>query len=144
MKNLTGFLEFDFKEQIEAFDFVYNNILNSIPLEVWSFGGGTALSIFYFKHRASFDIDIFVNNPQYFNYLSPKFYLEEVDFLQNNYIETANQISLRSKSGIKIDFILTPSLTKNSFKMIEFFNKKFQIETIEKGVGEVGELIFDF
>jgi len=132
MKNLNGFLEFDFKEQKTAFNFVYQNLLKNIPLESWSFGGGTALSMYYFLHRASFDIDIFINDPQYFGYLSPKFYLEEEDFLRKDYIETANQITLRTKNKIKIDFILTPPLSSNSFKQLKDEGKEFQIETVEE------------
>jgi predicted nucleotidyltransferase component of viral defense system len=132
MKNLTGSLKFNFKDQKEAFDYIYKEILKNIPIENWSFGGGTALSMFYFQHRASFDIDIFVNDPQYFTFLSPKFYLEESDFLQSNYIETANQISLRTKNNVKVDFLLNPPLTKKYAKKINFENKEFQVETIEE------------
>ncbi len=132
MKNLNGFLEFDFKKQINAFDYVYKELLKNLPKEVWSFGGGTALSLYRFRHRASFDIDIFINDPQYFSYLSPKFYLEESDYFQDNYIETANQISLRTKNNIKVDFVLTPPLTKRPFEVIRDNNKEFQIETIKE------------
>jgi len=41
------------------------------------FGGGTALAIYYFQHRLSFDIDLFVTDPQVMNYLSPKHWLED-------------------------------------------------------------------
>ena len=132
MKSSTGFLEFDFKDQLNTFEYIYKELLCKLPKEVWSFGGGTVLSMYYFHHRASFDIDIFINDPQYFTYLSPKFYIEEDDFFQKNFIETANQISLKTKDGIKVDFVLTPSLTKDPFKIIKDNDKEFQIETIEE------------
>jgi hypothetical protein len=39
--------------------------------ENWSFGGGTVLMRRY-RHRLSKDIDIFVPDPQYLGYLSPR------------------------------------------------------------------------
>ena len=52
-----------FKPQIEALEFLQKHILSKIPKEFknyYAFGGGTALSLCYFQHRLSFDIDIFV------------------------------------------------------------------------------------
>ena len=43
------------------------------------FGGGTALAIYYFQHRLSFDIDLFVRDVQILNYLSPKHWIDETN-----------------------------------------------------------------
>jgi len=39
-------------------------------LDSWSFGGGTALML-QISHRESFDIDIFIQDPQVLPYLNP-------------------------------------------------------------------------
>lgn len=132
MRKWIGSLEFDFSEQKRAFEYIYEEILQKIPIEAWSFGGGTALAMFYFNHRKSFDIDIFINDPQYFAYLSPKFYLEESDFLQNTYIEMGNQITVKTVDNIKVDFLLAPPLSKQPFSLVEKQGKKYQVETIEE------------
>lgn len=75
------FIKQTYKEQIEAlelfFPIIEEAVSKGFKKEALSFGGGTALAIYYFKHRLSFDIDLFVNNVQYFNFLSPKYYIDD-------------------------------------------------------------------
>ncbi|MDL2410775.1 nucleotidyl transferase AbiEii/AbiGii toxin family protein [Rhizobium calliandrae] len=40
-------------------------------LDSWSFGGGTALML-QIDHRESFDVDIFIDDPQVLPYLNPQ------------------------------------------------------------------------
>ena len=40
-------------------------------LDHWSFGGGTALML-QIHHRESFDVDIFIHDPQVLPYLNPQ------------------------------------------------------------------------
>ncbi len=61
---MNGYLK-NFKEQIDTLNDVYYELIKPIEdkstlKDWWVFGGGTALSIFHFNHRKSFDIDIFV------------------------------------------------------------------------------------
>ena len=116
MNKLSGYLV-NFDKQIEAFNSIYDEVLYKIPKDSWSLGGGTALSIFYFQNRLSFDIDIFINDPQYFSFLSPKWYIDESDIFNNSYQELANHIKLTTKKSIKIDFLLSPPLTKENLKL---------------------------
>ena len=44
---------------------------NGLRADKWSFGGGTVLMRRY-RHRVSKDVDIFVPDPQYLGYLSPR------------------------------------------------------------------------
>jgi hypothetical protein len=44
---------------------------SGITLEDWSFGGGTVLMLRH-RHRISKDVDIFVSDPQYLAYLTPR------------------------------------------------------------------------
>lgn len=106
---MTGCLKI-FQKQIEALSITYKEALHSFPPEVWSWGGGTVLSLYYFQHRKSFDIDIFIRDPQIFSYLSPKWLLDNGNSaFSDDYHEAANHIKLViSKSGIKVDFILSP------------------------------------
>jgi len=57
-----------FKEQIETLEFLESNVLSKIPKsfkKYYAFGGGTALSLCYYQHRLSFDIDLFVYDNQF-------------------------------------------------------------------------------
>ena len=51
----------------------------------WSFGGGTVLMRRH-KHRFSKDIDIFIPDPQYLGYLSPRLN-ERAEALTTDYVE---------------------------------------------------------
>ena len=73
---------------------------------------GTAPALFHFQHRMSYDIDIFVNDSQYFAFLSPKRFIEDSEFFQADYTELAHHISLTMINGIKADFLLAPVLTE--------------------------------
>ena len=70
------------KPQIDTLKSVYYELIKDIEEKVtldtwWVFGGGTALSIFYFNHQKSCDIDIFVSESQVFDFLNPKWYIDE-------------------------------------------------------------------
>ncbi len=111
MQNMNGFFS-DFAMQIEALKSAYTTALHKIPDSAWSFGGGTALALCYWRHRRSFDVDIFINEPQYFAFLSPKWFIDETDCFQSDYRELADHITLLTVTGIKIDFLLAPRLTR--------------------------------
>ncbi|MEV9594034.1 nucleotidyl transferase AbiEii/AbiGii toxin family protein [Aliarcobacter butzleri] len=51
-------LAFSFDEQ-ESLLKIAIEILEDYNVQSWSFGGGTALSVLYYNHRMSYDIDIF-------------------------------------------------------------------------------------
>ena len=76
--------------------------------EDWTFGGGTALA-FYFNHRKSKDVDIFLSNPQFLTRLSPRLN-EKAEEISKDYIEQSNFIKLKL-NGQEIDFIVAPNLT---------------------------------
>jgi hypothetical protein len=109
---MSGFWD-SFHEQISALEAVYSSVLNRIPIEAWSFGGGTALALFYLQHRRSHDLDIFVHDPQYFSFLSPKWFMDHQTVFQSEYLEKADHILLATLTGVKVDLLLTPCLTEN-------------------------------
>jgi hypothetical protein len=63
-----------------------------ITLEDWSFGGGTVLMLRH-RHRISKDVDIFVSDPQYLGYLTPRLNTK-AESLTTNYIEQAGFLKL--------------------------------------------------
>ncbi len=91
MQSSNGFLS-RFQKQIRAFQIAYHDVLCKIPAQAWSWGGGTVLAIYHFRHRISFDIDIFVPDPQYFAFLSPKWFMEDTENFSYDYQELAHHI----------------------------------------------------
>jgi hypothetical protein len=75
-------------------------------------GGGTALALFYLQHRISYDVGIFVHDPQYFSSLSPKWFIDHQAVFQSEYLEKADHISLATLTGVKVDLLLAPCLTE--------------------------------
>lgn len=53
--------EYDFSEQAALLEDA-KYILEDYGISEWSFGGGTALSCYYYNHRMSYDIDIFTED----------------------------------------------------------------------------------
>jgi len=100
------------------------------------FGGGTALAIYYYQHRLSFDIDLFVTDFQIMNYLSPKHWLEDTSlFNKNTYRDMPDHIRVLYLEGnIKIDILVsensTDSYLKNDSRSI--FNGIVYVESAEQ------------
>lgn len=64
MKNIE-FIKEHYGEQIHALNSFIQDAYSSLTNQDHSkirFGGGTALAIYYFQHRLSFDIDLFVTD----------------------------------------------------------------------------------
>jgi len=91
------------------------------------------LSIYYYQHRLSFDIDLFILNPQYLAYFSPKLWIEDYEsFDQSQYIDQSNHIGVITSNNIKIDILVDPNSTSalvdDSKKIFPF---DMYIESIE-------------
>ncbi|MDA8060723.1 MAG: nucleotidyl transferase AbiEii/AbiGii toxin family protein [Nitrospiraceae bacterium] len=71
-------------------------------------GGGTRL-MFALKHRISHDIDLFVRDPQYIGFLSPRLN-DQVGEIIQGYEEDATLLKLKFSEG-EIDIIVRMSLT---------------------------------
>lgn len=111
IKNIE-FLQEHYDEQIHALNSFIKDVYSYLPHKDHSlirFGGGTALAIYYFQHRLSFDIDLFVTDVQILNYLSPKHWIEETDnFNSSKYIDLSNHIRvLEKKNNIKVDVLVS-------------------------------------
>ncbi|QOG12372.1 nucleotidyl transferase AbiEii/AbiGii toxin family protein [Arcobacter sp. FWKO B] len=69
--------------------------------------------MFHFQHRKSFDIDIFITESQLFDFLNPKWYIDETLLFDNSnyrFDGINHHIQLKTKDEIKVDFILNESI----------------------------------
>ncbi len=106
-----SFIKNNFVAQIQALEQFYPIIKSALNLgfnpSSIKFGGGTALSMYYFQHRLSFDIDLFVNDAQYLGFFSPKLWIDDcAHFDSARYIDQYNHIGVTNKDNIKIDILI--------------------------------------
>jgi len=94
--------------------------------EPWSFGGGTVLMRKY-RHRFSKDIDIFVPDPQYLNYVTPRLN-DTAESMTGDYVEASNSLKLVFPEG-EIDFIASAPLTSKPTVVERLFNRDIRVET---------------
>ncbi len=137
MKNIE-FLHEHYLEQIQALNHFIEDAYKFLPQKDHSlirFGGGTALAIYYYQHRLSFDIDLFVTDMQVLNYLSPKHWIDETNnFNGSSYIDLSHHIRvLEKKNNIKVDVLVSPSSTSNYLvdDSKTLFNETIYVESIE-------------
>ena len=93
----------------------------------WSFGGGTAMMMTY-AHRDSKDVDIFVRDPQYLGWLTPRLQ-DQIQTITAciEYNESSNVLKLVMDTG-EIDFIVAAPLTKNPYEGWVFEGRKIMRE----------------
>ncbi|BCI99850.1 nucleotidyl transferase AbiEii/AbiGii toxin family protein [Helicobacter pylori] len=106
-----SFIKNNFVAQIQALEQFYPIIKSALNLGLnpssVKFGGGTALSMYYFQHRLSFDIDLFVNDAQYLGFFSPKLWIDDcAHFDSARYIDQHNHIGVTNRDNIKIDILI--------------------------------------
>lgn len=102
---------------------------SSVPGDEWTFGGGTALTI-YFQHRESNDVDIFLRDAQYLTYLTPRLN-NEVGNLTCDYVEGSHFLKLKFTEG-EVDFIIAPHLTENYYELKWVAGRKVRVESPEE------------
>jgi Nucleotidyl transferase AbiEii toxin, Type IV TA system len=97
-----------------------------LPVEEWTFGGGTVLMRRH-HHRLSKDVDIFVNDPQFIGYLTPR--LNAIaESLTTHYVEDARFVKLAFPEG-EIDFVASAPLTAQPAEPEMLFSRRFLVET---------------
>jgi hypothetical protein len=92
----------------------------------WSLGGGTVL-MFYYEHRKSKDIDIFIPDPQLISYLRP----DRNDFVESlihQHYDNTDSIKLQLEEG-DIDFVATEALTEHYYTLETIRGKEVRLET---------------
>jgi len=138
MINNIDFIQEHYQDQIKAYNAFIKDVYPYLPNRDNSlirFGGGTALAIYYFQHRLSFDIDLFATDIQILNYLSPKHWIEETNlFNSSSYIDLSNHIRvLHKENNIKIDVLVAQEASKEYLidDSKKIFDTTVYIENIE-------------
>jgi predicted nucleotidyltransferase component of viral defense system len=115
----TGLLQHAFK----LLDDIHQN---GIKDPFWTFGGGTVLMLRY-QHRVSKDIDIFVPDPQYLGFVSPR--LSDIaQEISVDYVEGNSFVKLIRPEG-EIDFVASPNLTDDPFEVWQLLGHTVRVET---------------
>ena len=103
-----------------------SSVESSIPGATWTFGGGTVLML-RFDHRESKDIDLFVPDPQYLGYVTPR--LSAVaETISMNHEESAEAVKIYCDEG-EIDIVVAMPLTRPAFEVCPFSGRMINIET---------------
>lgn len=103
-----------------------DHLENQVPGALWTFGGGTVLML-RIGHRQSKDIDLFVPDPQYLGYVSPR--LSEVaEGISTDYEEAAEFVKLFLRAG-EIDIVAGAPLTAQPFELVTFGGRMVRLET---------------
>ena len=93
----------------------------------WTLGGGTVL-MFRYGHRLSKDIDIFVPDPQYLGYVTPR-PSDTAAALTEDYSEMPGSfVKLQFEEG-EIDFVAAPNLTDTAWEQWEIQGRPVRVET---------------
>jgi Nucleotidyl transferase AbiEii toxin, Type IV TA system len=109
-----------------AYTLIDEIAVRGIQNPFWTFGGGTVLMLRY-GHRMSKDIDIFVPDPQYLGFVTPR--LSDVaEAVSDQYVEGPGYIKLLRPEG-EIDFVASPNLTAEPFEVWELLGRQIKVET---------------
>lgn len=93
----------------------------------WTLGGGTVL-MFRHRHRLSKDIDIFVPDPQYLGFVTPRLSDVAAD-LTEDYVEMAGSfVKLQFEEG-EVDFVAAPNLLVDAWETWEIAGVEVKVET---------------
>ena len=92
----------------------------------WTLGGGTVLMLRH-QHRLSKDIDIFVPDPQYLGFVTPR--LSDVAAkVAQDYVEAAGYVKLIRAEG-EIDFVAAQNLTHQPYEVWSLLGRNVKVET---------------
>ncbi len=116
---------YDFSTQAELFT-IAKAILEDYQIASWSFGGGTALSYLYYQHRMSYDIDIFLDDySDIYKLISSQGEIARNLGIPSTQIESSSSaitfILETDGYGLKLDFVYSPVLTSDPFRIKEIF-----------------------
>ena len=92
----------------------------------WTFGGGTVLMLRH-GHRLSKDIDIFVPDPQYLGFVSPRL-SDAAERVTADYVEGPGYVRLLRPEG-EIDFVASPNLMAQPYDEWTLLGRTVMVET---------------
>jgi len=93
----------------------------------WTFGGGTVL-MFRYHHRLSKDIDIFVPDPQYLGFVTPRLSDTAADLTQDYTEQPGAFVKLQFEEG-EIDFVAAPNLLADAWETWDIGGRSVKVET---------------
>ena len=107
------------------------SLINQTPvIEHWTFGGGTAMML-QIAHRDSFDVDIFLDDPQLLPYLDPARNDFEFEMVPDGYGGDGTQyLKIAYAKQGEIDFIIGQSLSPVPYNFVEVDGVRVRLETI--------------
>lgn len=103
-----------------------DHLATVIEEPTWSFGGGTVLML-RLDHRHSRDIDLFVPDPQYLGFLTPRL-CDAAESLTTEYVEAAEYLKLLLPTG-EIDIVVGEPLTAQPWELVEHQGRRIRVET---------------
>jgi len=109
-----------------AFTLVDEIAQRGIREPFWTFGGGTVLMLRH-GHRLSKDIDIFVPDPQYLGFVSPRL-SDAAERVSVDYVEGPGYVKLLRPEG-EIDFVASPNLTAQPYDEWTLLGRTVKVET---------------
>lgn len=92
----------------------------------WSFGGGTVLMLDY-HHRFSKDVDIFVPDPQYLGFLTPRLN-DRAEAGTHGYDEQSNALKIYYAEG-EVDFVAAGPVSAAPYALREILGRPVRVET---------------
>ncbi|RRU17174.1 nucleotidyl transferase AbiEii/AbiGii toxin family protein [Stenotrophomonas sp. 278] len=93
----------------------------------WTLGGGTVL-MFRYNHRLSKDIDIFVPDPQYLGFVTPRLSDAAADLTQDYTEQPGSFVKLQFEEG-EVDFVAAPNLLDDAWDTWEICGRSVKVET---------------
>jgi len=130
---------FNFSKQKAMLDITLELLSDNNLLEVSSLGGGTALAAYYWNHRYSSDIDIFIyDNENKTQLLKPTNWSETLRFKMKSLGYTGNfrhndiYTEILIDKDSKIQFFDVIKKSKKPFHKVSLWDKIIQIDTIEE------------
>ena len=109
-----------------AYTLIDEIAVHGVTNPFWTFGGGTVMMLRH-RHRLSKDIDIFVPDPQYLGYVTPR--LSDVaEGISAQYVEGPGYIKLLRPEG-EIDFVASSNLTSEPYEEWELLGRTIKVET---------------
>ncbi len=93
----------------------------------WTLGGGTVL-MFRYHHRLSKDIDIFVPDPQYLGFVTPRLSDTAADLTQDYTEQPGSFVKLQFEEG-EVDFVAAPNLLADAWETWDIGGRSVKVET---------------
>ena len=93
----------------------------------WTLGGGTVL-MFRYRHRLSKDIDIFVPDPQYLGFVTPRLSDTAANLTQDYTEQPGLFVKLQFEEG-EVDFVAASNLLDDAWEVWDIGGRSVKVET---------------